>query len=332
MRLKRSIIFCFAFLLLTGWGHLGPKVKIGLSLDHTQGREPFLKKFQEALNDDHADLLLKDASDDPAAQENQVKDLIQQGIQTLVVISCDPSKASPLVTAAHTAGIKVIALEQLIPGSDLDYFIDFNYVKAGELQAKTLIKTVPKGRYILLDEGSNSTDIRKGQLNVLQSLIDHGNIQIVTPLWSVQTETDTKRQKLLIDSMISPKLNHFDAIALPNYKEVEKIILFFIKGQFKVDFVIAGMGEDLATCRRIASGTQLMTVYYPPKKLAEETAYLAAKLARKATEFDCQFVEIPNGEKSVKAVLLAPVAVDAKNLDSTIIADQVQKKEDVYSE
>jgi D-xylose transport system substrate-binding protein len=41
-------------------------------------------------------------------------------------------------------------------------------------------------------------------------------------------------------------------------------------------------------------------------------------------------VEIPNGKKNVKAVLLTPLAVDAKNLDSTIIADQVQKKEDVY--
>jgi D-xylose transport system substrate-binding protein len=73
-----------------------------------------------------------------------------------------------------------------------------------------------------------------------------------------------------------------------------------------------------------------MTVYEPPKKLAEETAYLAAKLARKATEFDCEFVDVPNGGKTVKAVLLTPIAVDAKNLDSTIIADQVQKKEDVY--
>jgi D-xylose transport system substrate-binding protein len=73
-----------------------------------------------------------------------------------------------------------------------------------------------------------------------------------------------------------------------------------------------------------------MTVYHPPKKLAEETAYLAAKLARKATQFDCQFVEVDNGTAKVRAVLLTPIAVDAKNLDSTIISDGVQKREKVY--
>ena len=58
MRLRIFILFCLPFLLLTGWGHLGPKVKVGLSLDHTQGREPLIHKLKEALEDNQADFVL----------------------------------------------------------------------------------------------------------------------------------------------------------------------------------------------------------------------------------------------------------------------------------
>ena len=53
-------------------------------------------------------------------------------------------------------------------------------------------------------------------------------------------------------------------------------------------------------------------------------------LCRRGKEFECQFTDLPNGTSPVKAVLLTPVAVDAKNLDSTILRDGIWKKEDVY--
>lgn len=326
MRLRYSVILCFAFLSLTGWGHMGPKVKIGLSLDHTQGRESFLAKVKEAMEDNHAELMLKDAADDSATQENQVKDLIQQGIQALVVIPCKPSKAVVLVSDAHRAGIEVISLERLIPDSDLDYFIDFSTVKAGELQAQAMVKNVPKGRYVLLggNQGERTfKDLREGQMKVLQPLIDRGDIQIAAS----KGGHPANAQKNL--PVILPRGNNTLLAVLASDPKTLDSVQAIANLTEKV--FIAGVGDDLSTCRRIASGAQLMTVYRPPQKLAEETAYLSSKLARKATTFDCQFVEVPNGEKAVKAVLLTPVAVDAKNLDSTIIADQVRKKEDVYA-
>jgi D-xylose transport system substrate-binding protein len=214
----------------------------------------------------------------------------------------------------------VIALERLIPDSDLDYFIDFNYKKAGELQARAIVKKAPKGNYELVDgypEDWKTEDLRKGQMKVLQPLIDCGDIQIEASKKGLPANDHKVTTAILTNSNIN--LMGSEPAESKKSDNVESQKLY-----------IAGVGQNLMTCRRIVSGTQTMTVYAPPKKLAEETAYLAAKLARKATEFDCQFVEIPNGKKNVKAVLLTPLAVDAKNLDSTIIADQVQKKEDVY--
>ncbi|HTA76019.1 MAG TPA: substrate-binding domain-containing protein [bacterium] len=329
MRLMNSILICFAFLFLTGWGHWGPNVKIGLALDTAQAREPLVRKLKEAMEDNRAELILRDAKGDPTAQQSEVREMIQQGIQALVVMPCDRLKASALVSAAHQAGIKVISLESLIPDSDLDYLIAFDNEKSGELQAKALVKKVPQGSYVLLGgTPQTSQDLRKGQMKVLQPYIDRGDIQIAVSKWDIARETPSGESKELGD-ILAREGNRVDALVVSD-DEAGSATRTLEKMNLSGKVVVGGLGEDLATCQRIASGTQWMTIYHPPQKLAEETAYLAAKLARKATEFDCQFVEVDNGSQKVKAVLLTPLAVDAGNLKSTVIDDQVQKEEDVF--
>ncbi len=308
MRLMNFTFLCFAFLFLTGWGHWGPDVKIGLALDKAQA--PLVQKLKEAAGDNRAELLVADAQGDPAAQPNEVRRLIQRGIQVLVVIPCDPSKAAALVSLAHQAGIQVISLESLIPDSGLDYLIGFDNGKAGELQARAMVKKVPRGRYALLGGNPVDTaDLRKGQMKVLQPFIDRGDIQIAASKWD-----EKKTPPNGLDSVLT---NRVDAVLASDEDTAGRAIRTLEKRNLKA--AVAGLGEDPATCQRIADRTQFMTISHPPQKLAEETAYLAAKLARKATEFDCQFVEVDNGSQKVKAVLLTPLAVDAQNLN------QIQK-------
>ncbi len=325
MRWMNPILFSFAVLFLTGWGHWGPNVKIGLALDNAHDRQPFIQKLRTAMEENRAELLVKDAQGDPATQTAQVQELIHQGIQTLAIIPCAPSKASALVRTAHEAGIKVLSIERLIPNSDLDYLVDFNNEKAGELQAKTLVKKVPQGRYVLLGRDpakSASQDLRKGQMKVLQPAIDRGDIQITASKWAATSQE--------LKNILAPEKNKVDAILVADSETAEQVARILEKKGLSKKIVLAGIGEDLATCQRLTNGTQWMTVYHPPEKLAEETAYLAAKLARKATEFDCQFVAVDNGLRKTQAVLLTPLAVDVQNLRSTIVQDQVQKEGAVF--
>jgi len=326
MRLRLLFLLYLSIPLLAGWGHWGPQVKVGFSVDNAQGREVLIKSLKDELEDNRADLLLKDAKGDPSAQEQQVKDLIAQGIQALIVLPVDPEKAAPLVQAAHQAGIKVIALDSMISGGGLDYLVAFNDEKAGELQAKAVVKKTPRGSYLLL--GSNQ-GLREGQMKVLQPQIERGDIRIVAS--GVLDEPVTlKGAKKKIDSLLKEEGTQVNVVlAADNQLAAEAVQSMGMNGT-PGKIQLAGIGEDLASCRRIASGTQALTIYHPPKKLAEEAAYLTAKVARNAKEFDCQFIDLDNGGGTTKAVLLTPVVVDAKNLDSTIIADGVQKKEEVY--
>ena len=307
MRWFLTPFICVVALSLTGWGHHEPRVKIGLSLDDSRGREVFLQEVKESMEDNEADLLIMDAKGNPAVQETQARDLIQQGVQALVIIPCDPSKAVPLVETAHHAGIKVLALGSPIPNCGLDYLIALNREKAGELQAQSLLKLAPKGRYVLLGEGSSSgfeKELRQGQMKVLQPSIDKGDIQITSSLNPSSTLTPRDR-----DTLADPNIN---AILASNSALAGEAVEVRKAAGFAA---VAGMGDDRDTWGRIQSGKQSITVFLSPKKLAEETAYLSAKLARKAKQFECQFTEMPNGETTVKAVLLTPIVVDNKNVD-----------------
>jgi len=306
MRFRNIIFLTPALLCLCAWGHWGPRVKVGLSLDRSQGRETLLHQFREEMDENKADLVLKDANGDAARQDSQVQEMIKEGVQALVVLPCDPHKAKSLVLSAHQAGIKVVSLESLIPDCDLDYFVGFDPVKAGELQAQAMLHRVPNGRFLLLAEASPnpfSKGLREGQLGVLQPLIDKGDIKIIT-----------SKEALKADAVLASDNEAVGSLSRKGLPD-------------KVP--TAGQGDDQVSCGRILTGTQTLTIYHPPKKLAEEAVYLAAKLARKAHEFDCQFVEMENGKAKTQAVLLTPLVVDAKNLEATILHDKGWKKEDL---
>ncbi len=322
MRLRIPLLLCLTFPFLTGWGHWGPQVKVGVALDEVQGREVLVNSLKDELEDNRADLLLKDAKGDPAAQEQQVKDLITQGIQALILLPVDPQKAASLVEAAHKAGIKVIALDRMVPGGGLDYLVAFDDEKAGELQAKAMAKRMARGKYVLL--GPNGK-FRDGEMKALQPFIGKGEIQIGAKPMTLKGSY--KDMESFRDELGTP----VDVFLTDNSGTAERASRALGTVGLTDKVPVAGVGEDLLTCRRIASGTQVLTVYQPPKKLAAEAAYLTAKVARKATAFDCQFTDLDNGGGTTKAVLLTPVVVDAKNLDSTIIQDGVQKKEEVYA-
>lgn len=325
MRLRILLPLCLFFPFLAGWGHWGPSVKVGLALDRSQGREMFISQFRDELDENRAELVLQDAQGDPATQEAQVRDMIAKGIQALVLFPCDPAKAASLVKAAHQSGIKVISLESLIPG-DLDYLIRFNDLKAGELQARAMVKEVPHGSYVLM--GANPA-LREGQMRVLQPLIEGGQVRIAASRISKGPETPEEAAKEM-EAVLKEQGNKVDAVLASDGPWAQGAAQALEKAGLSGKVPLAGIGEDLETCRRVVTGAETLTVYHAPRKLAEEAAYLAAKLARKATQFSCQFTPVDNGASKIPAVLLTPVTVDLKNLESTILQDKVQKKEEVW--
>ncbi|HUO56622.1 MAG TPA: substrate-binding domain-containing protein [bacterium] len=328
MPLRNFAVISLACVLLTGWGHWGPPVKIGLALDQSRGREVLSREIKEDLEGNRAELILRDAEGSSTTQERQVGDLLAQGIQALVILPVDPKKSGSLVEAAHKTGIKVISLERLIPTGGLDYLIAFDDIKTGELQAKAMVEKHPKGTFALFT-GNDGSRIREGQFKGLSPYTEKGEIQVVSSLSAKNPLTPAQAAKEA-EALLKPEKFHVDAVLASNNLRAQGTVLALEKEGLAGKVPVAGVGEDMESCRRIHAGTQTLTIYDSPKKLGEETAYLSAKIARKATQFDCQFTDVETKDGKTLAVYLSPKVVDGKNLESTIIKDGVQKKEDVY--
>ena len=94
---------------------------------------------------------------------------------------------SNVIAEAKKEGIKVLAYDRLINNADLDFYVSFDNEKVGELQAQSVIEKKPEGNYFLMGGSpvdNNAKLFRKGQIKVLQPLIDSGNIKEMGDQWA----------------------------------------------------------------------------------------------------------------------------------------------------
>lgn len=309
------------------------KIKIGFSMD-TLLEERWLKDrdlFKEAVEAMGAEVEIMAANGDDALQISQAETLIGQGIDVLVVVPHDAEATAAIVKKAHSAGIKVLAYDRLVKNANIDLYVSFDNERVGELQAQAITKLVPKGKYVYIggaDTDNNAHLFKKGVFNVLQPLIDRGEITVVFDQW---TRDWTPVNALAnMEAALLANHNQIDAVIAANDATAGGVIMALEAQGLAGEIPVAGQDAELAGVQRIVEGTQTMTVYKPIKALTEEAARLAIKLA-KGEEINAG-QKINNGKIEVPSVLLSPIAVDKDTIDETIIADGFHSREDVYGQ
>jgi D-xylose transport system substrate-binding protein len=288
-------------------------------------RDYFVEKVQELGGIVH----VKIADNDADKQLVQAKELLANGVDVLVVVPVDQFAAADIVKEAHTKEIKVISYDRLIKNCTLDFYVSTDNVEIGALQANYLTTIKPKGKYALIGgalSDNNSQHLYLGQMNVLQPLIEKGDINLVykvfTEYWE-EIEGFEHTQKILaevgdIDAIIAGN----DAIAMGAIKALREA------GK-EGEILIAGMDADLKNLREIVAGHQTCTVYKPYEKLASTAAELAMKFAN-CEECEKTFQTVSNGEMLVPAVLHEGMIVNKENLKLTVISEGYQKEEEVF--
>ena len=254
--------------------------------------------FKKAAEDLGAEVIVVSANGDSQKQLTDAENLLSQGVDVLVIIPNNGEVMAPIVDEAHKAGVKVLAYDRLITNSDVDFYISFDNVKVGELQAQAIVEKMPKGNYFLM--GGSPTDnnarlFRDGQMKVLQPLIDKGDIKVVGDQW-VKDWLPEEALKIM-ENALTANNNKIDAVVASNDSTAGGAIQALNAQGLAGKVPISGQDADLAGVKRIVEGTQTMTVYKPIKTLAEKAAQ---------------------------------IAVTQENLKETIIKDGFQKESDVY--
>jgi D-xylose transport system substrate-binding protein len=308
----------------------GP-VRIGVSFDSLQlerwqhDRDQFVRRAQEL----GAQVVLQSADGDDAKQVQQAENLLTQGIDVLVLVPHNAEIGASIVESAKRENIPVLAYDRLTRNSDVDFYISFDNIKVGELQAKYLLDRVPKGNYVLI--GGSPTDnnarmFRQGQMNILKPAIGRGDVTIVSDPWATEWLPSEALREMEV--ALSKAKNNVGAVVASNDSTAGGAIQALEEQGLAGKVLVSGQDADLAGCQRIVAGTQAMTVYKPITPLASAAADLAVAMAkRKPIPANGK---INNGLKDVPAILLQPIVVDKSNLEATVVRDGFVKREDVY--
>lgn len=305
------------------------KIKIGFSMGTLKeerwirDRDILMAKVKELGEE----IIVQNANNDDQDQLKQVKYLLEQNIDVLIIVPNDLKKAANAVEMAKKEGVKVISYDRLVLNSDVDVYLSFDNVKVGELMAEHVLSKTPTGNILIINGAQsdhNTKMIKEGYDRILNPQIKNERISIITEEWAPNwmkeyafKVVDSHLQKGKIDAIIAGNDGLADGAieALSEHRQAGKTI-------------VVGQDADLAACQRIVEGTQDMTVYKPIEKLADVAADLAIKLA-KGENLEIEET-IFNGRYDVPYYSLEPIAVTKNNMDATIIKDGFHLRNAVY--
>lgn len=344
MSLKHKFVFSLALLMsmLTiiliyksifvdeGKQNKNNKIKIGLSLDSLvverwqRDRTVFLEKAKEL----GADVVEQNSGGDSDEQINQIKYLISQKINVLVIVPNDSDALAPVVNEAKKKGIKVICYDRIIRKADADLYVTFDNERVGQLMSEAMVQKVPKGNYVIINgnpKDYNAVLFNKGFKDILNPKIKNGDINILKEAWAKGWKAEDAYNT--VEDVIS-KNNNIDAVIAANDTLAESAIQALSENRMAGKVFVVGGDADLAGCQRVVEGLQLMTVYKPIVNLSQDAANAAVNLARgkkiETTE------TINDGMYNIPIILEHSTTVNKDNMIDVIVKSNFHNFEDIY--
>ncbi|MBZ4662958.1 MAG: ABC-type xylose transport system, periplasmic component [Caloramator sp.] len=306
------------------------KIRIGFSLG-TLKEERWIKDrdiLMAKAREYDAEIIVQNANNDDQDQLNQVKYLLDQGIDVLLLVPNDYIKAQSAVQMAKERGVPVISYDRLVLNSNVDLYISFDNVRVGELMAEGILNKMRYGNIFIVNGAKNDYNtkmIKEGYDKKLEPYINNGQIKIVGEEWCPNWMREYAFN--VVDRELQKKTD-IDAVICGNDSLAEGVIEALSEHRRIGRVYVVGQDADLWACQRIVEGTQLMTIYKPIDRLAEEAIKMAIKLVKGETIQTNN--KIFDGKYYVPYYVLEPIAVDKNNMDETIIRDGFHLREEVY--
>jgi len=276
--------------------------------------------FVKAAKELGAIPIIKVADSDPDVQYKQAVELINEGVDVIVVIPCDLVKACEIVKVAHADDIPIISYDRLIKQCNVDYYVSTDNINIGELQADYLSKVSPVGNYALISgptTDNNAFLLHLGWLNILQPLIDKGDINIVinkfTDFWLPDESYRLMKEYFKTGGTV-------DAIIAGNDALATGAIMALKEFGYDGKVLVAGQDADINAIRNIVAGIQTITIYKPIESLVHTAVDAAIKIADGTAPSNLN-ITVNNGKKLVPAILLKAQVVTRQNIKMTVISD-----------
>ncbi|MBQ6231855.1 MAG: sugar-binding protein [Eubacterium sp.] len=295
------------------------------------------KQFETILGDAGFTNQVLFSQGSSATEKTNVETLISKGIKVLIICAQDDAAASAAVEEAKAAGVKVIAYDRLITGTDaVDYYVTFDSFAVGAAQGQYLIDNAPDGSGIPLylyagaATDNNAFIFFEGAWSVLQPKIADGTFVIANSseaeklkdkndldrdeigkiIGQITTDWDFNVAKSKAEANLtkSGKDMKGDVLVLaPNDGTARSIADVFASDKDVKSYVITGQDSEKASVQYIIDGKQSMTVFKDTRTLAADSVAMAVSILEDKepvtdTSYDNGKIQVPAKQTSIVVV------------------------------
>jgi D-xylose transport system substrate-binding protein len=292
---------------------------------------PDLHKALVAAGVPSSDIIIQNAQKSDQTFLTDAQTDITNGATVILSDPEDSGTGAQVEKLAAAHGVKVIDYDRLTLGGSRPYYVSFNNVNVGRVMGQGLVSClasehVAKPQVIVMrgdPTDNNATLFYQGYYTeVLAPLVKSGKITVVAQpagTWTPPTAETEFQQALTAHKNANSAL-------IPNDENGAPIITYLKSHGIKAGtFPTTGQDATLTGLQNVLTGYQCGTVYKAIYKEAQAAAalavYLRAGKTPPASLLNGTTTDI-NEKKAVPSVLLQPVWVTPKNMNTTVIKDK----------
>jgi D-xylose transport system substrate-binding protein len=258
----------------------------------------------------------------------------------LVVGPHDSVAAAPIVAMARADNVPVIAYDRLIQSKELNYYVSFNGVKVGQLQAQYIAehyRAYQRGatvNVIMIDGSQTDTNallFSQGAHSVLDPLFANGTFNNVYETFTPNYDSSVAQAE--VETALTNKQNNIQIAYVANDGMAGGVIAALQAANLAGKVLVTGQDATATGVHDILLGTQSMTVYKPIEKEAQSVGELVSALYKgtdtNALTHGATVTTFDGG--NIPSILDNPISVDRSNIAATVIADHFLTKSEVCS-
>jgi len=234
-----------------------------------------------------------------SVQISQLENMVSGGCDVLVISAIDGSSLTTVLNDAKSKGIKVVAYDRLILGTDaVDYYATFGNLQVGVEQGLAIEKALDLKNasgpfnieFFTGDPGDhNITFFYPGALSILQQYLDNGKLVclsgqtdiniVATEGWKTENAT-ARMENLIATNDYGPGKTPLHAVMCSNDSTAQGVTVALIAAGFTpADFpIITGQDCDKVSVKNMIAGTQYMSVFKDTRILANRVKTMVLQL------------------------------------------------------
>jgi D-xylose transport system substrate-binding protein len=208
------------------------------------------------------------------------------------------------------------------------FYVTFDNIEVGRMQAREIFKAVPKGNYVFIKGNkadANAVFLKQGQDEIIKDAVASGDIKNVG-----ETFTDSWKPELAqteMEQFLTANSNKVDAVLSENDGMAGGVIAALQAQGLAGKVPVSGQDGDAAALNRVALGTQLVDVWKDSRALGKAAGEAAVQLC---TNKDVKKIAgsapfTTPGGNTVTSILLKPQPILKDNLSVVLDAKWITK-------